>query len=113
MINFPVGTGVRQGPVAPWDRLDYETIHVGIQKEKEHDGYHSHNRAEDFVFLSHSQQQKDQYSIVEEHSARLGLNIHRGKSKILKSEFNQYSLSHTVRERDRRIRPFHISGQRR
>ena len=41
--------------------------------------------ADDLAVLSHSQQQMQQKtSIVAENSRRLGLNIHRGKSKILK-----------------------------
>ena len=43
------------------------------------------NFADDLALLSHTQQQMQEKSnIVAEHSARLGLNIHRGKSKILK-----------------------------
>ncbi|KAK3759533.1 hypothetical protein RRG08_045818 [Elysia crispata] len=41
--------------------------------------------ADDLALLSHSQQQmQEKTSIVAENSRRLGLNIHRGKSKILK-----------------------------
>ena len=41
--------------------------------------------ADDMAVLSHTQQQvQEKTNIVAEHSARQGLNIHRGKSKILK-----------------------------
>ena len=41
--------------------------------------------ADDLALLSHTQQQMQEKSnIMAEHSARQGLNIHRGKSKILK-----------------------------
>ena len=40
--------------------------------------------ADDLALLSHTHQQiQEKTDIVAEHSARLGLNIHRGKSKIL------------------------------
>ena len=41
--------------------------------------------ADDLALLSHTQQQmQEKTSIVAENSSRLGLNIHRGKSKVLK-----------------------------
>ena len=41
--------------------------------------------ADDIALLSHNQQQmQEKTSDVAENSARLGLNIHRGKSKVLK-----------------------------
>ena len=41
--------------------------------------------ADDIALLSHNQQQmQDKTRDVAENSAKLGLNIHRGKSKVLK-----------------------------
>ena len=67
------------------------------------------------ALLFHTQQQmQEKTNIVAEHSVRLGLNIHWGKSKILKSELNCcHSFSHAGRESDRRGRTLHISGERR
>ena len=109
----PVRTGVRQSclvlPFMFLIAIDWIMQHVTIKKWNTMDlQLDDLDVADVLALLSHTQQQmQEKTNIVVEHSARLGMNIHRGKSKILK-----VSQSHCIHGSDRKGRTFHVYGQR-
>ena len=70
--------------------------------------------ADDLALLSHTKQQmQEKTNIKAEHSARLGLNVHRGKSKILKVYSTVQSQSYWAWKQWKKSTISQIYGQRR